>query len=430
MILAFRGQESDSAPEVPPTFRSFVVLVLLALTSTQQAVGQSSQDRPRFSGPDSVDRQLETDAEPGQPLFRPDFLQSYFDFKGNLTEKTGLNFGVDYSGIYLWASESLTHEQAGGGMVRLYGTWDLVGRASENTGTFIYKVEHRHRYSTIPAADLGFDLGYVGLFNPPFSDQRWRVTNLFWKQRLLEGRLGFTAGFLDATDYVDIYALGSPWLHFSNFVFSTGSAAISLPEDAAFGFGAGGFITDKLYILAGLTDTNSDPTDPFQGFDTFFSDHEFFKSLEVGLTTSRERAYLDNIHVTLWHADKREEAQVEEGWGAAFSFTLWATDTWMPFLRGGFAKDGGSLLQKSISTGFGYQRIAGRDLLGVGFNWGEPHESFGAGLDDQYSLELFYRWQLTRELAITPDLQLLINPALNPDQNSIWVFGLRARLAF
>jgi hypothetical protein len=33
-------------------------------------------------------------------------------------------------------------------------------------------------------------------------------------------------------------------------------------------------------------------------------------------------------------------------------------------------------------------------------------------------------------LASTPTLQLLINPALNPDQNSIWVFGLRARLAF
>ncbi len=294
-----------------------------------------TQGRAKFSGPDSVDRQLEEDAKPGQPLFQPDFLQSYFDLKGNLKEKTGLNFGVDYSGVYLWASESLNHGQAGGGMVRLYGTWDLVGRNSENTGTFIYKVEHRHGYGSIPAADLGFDLGYVGLFNPPFSDQRWRVTNLYWKHRLLEGRFVLMGGFLDATDYVDIYALGSPWLHFSNLVFSTGSASISLPNDAALGFATGVFITDQLYILGGLTDTNSDPTDPFQGFDTFFGDHEYFKSLEVGLTTSRERAYFDNLHVTLWHVDRREQAQVEAGWGTAFSFTLWANDTWLPFVRGG-----------------------------------------------------------------------------------------------
>ena len=37
--------------------------------------------------------------------------------------------------------------------------------------------------------------------------------------------------------------------------------------------------------------------------------------------------------------------------------------------------------------------------------------------------------QLAKQLAVTPDLQFLINPATNPDQGSIWVFGLRGRLA-
>ena len=36
----------------------------------------------------------------------------------------------------------------------------------------------------------------------------------------------------------------------------------------------------------------------------------------------------------------------------------------MPFLRGGYTEDGGSLLQKSISTGVGYQWVPGRDVLG------------------------------------------------------------------
>ncbi len=35
---------------------------------------------------------------------------------------------------------------------------------------------------------------------------------------------------------------------------------------------------------------------------------------------------------------------------------------------------------------------------------------------------------LIREL--TPDIQLIINPALNPDENALVVFGLRARMAF
>jgi porin len=70
---------------------------------------------------------------------------------------------------------------------------------------------------------------------------------------------------------------------------------------------------------------------------------------------------------------------------------------------------------------------ASKNLIGFGLNWGRPPQS---GLDDQYTAELFYRLQLAQKLAITPDVQLIIDPALNPDENRIWVFGLRARLSF
>jgi porin len=128
---------------------------------------------------------------------------------------------------------------------------------------------------------------------------------------------------------------------------------------------------------------------------------------------------------------EREEAETPSGWGANVSSSRYLKEKWLPFFRAGYAKDGGSLLQKSVSVGFAYQRHPGQSLVGVGFNWGEPNEStFGPRLDDQYTLEFFYRWQIAREIAVTPDLQYLKNPALNPDQDSIWVFGLRARLAF
>ena len=99
-------------------------------------------------------------------------------------------------------------------------------------------------------------------------------------------------------------------------------------------------------------------------------------------------------------------------------------------MRGGYADDGGSLMQKSLSIGLGYQWDPGKDLLGVGLNWGEPNEStLVPGLDDQYTVEVFYRVQFTERFAITPDVEYLKNPALNPDADSIWVFGLRVRLA-
>ena len=83
----------------------------------------------------------------------------------------------------------------------------------------------------------------------------------------------------------------------------------------------------------------------------------------------------------------------------------------------------------SADAGLGYHLVPGGDLIGFGFNWGEPNEdTFGSGLNDQYSTELFYRFQAAERLAFTGDVQWLKDPALNPDESSIWMFNLRARL--
>ena len=44
-------------------------------------------------------------------------------------------------------------------------------------------------------------------------------------------------------------------------------------------------------------------------------------------------------------------------------------------------------------------------------------------------MEAFYRLQLSDETALTTDVQLLLDPALNPEDDSIWVLGLRVRIA-
>ena len=48
---------------------------------------------------------------------------------------------------------------------------------------------------------------------------------------------------------------------------------------------------------------------------------------------------------------------------------------------------------------------------------------------DQYTFEVYYRLQVTEQFALTPDIQYLFDPAQNPTQDSLWIFGLRARLA-
>ncbi len=55
---------------------------------------------------------------------------------------------------------------------------------------------------------------------------------------------------------------------------------------------------NKIYLMGGFGDTNSDPTDPLEGFDTFFNDNEYFKHVEIGWATGEDRFFYDNVHLT------------------------------------------------------------------------------------------------------------------------------------
>ena len=344
---------------------------------------------------------------------------------------------MDYSAVAVTASEVLegTDDSASGGMVRLYGRWNITGNDQGNTGALVYKLEHRHAYGdNAPSGFYLGNVGYAGLTEPPFSDQGTRWTNLYWRQSLNQGRTTLVGGFLDATDFVDVYGLASPWLHFMNLAFSTGSGAIDLPNDASLGVAAGHLFENNVFVIGSVVDRNGDPTEISDGFDTFFGDNEYFSSIEIGHTSAHSRIALDNVHLTLWHVDAREEAGAPGGWGANFSWSRYYNDRLMPFARAGYTDDSGSLLEKSVSLGMGYRpgaiTQAPGDLIGAAVNWGEVNEnSFGPGLDDQYTLELFYRWQMTQQFALTLDYQFLRNPALNPDQSSVSVWALRARFA-
>jgi len=418
---------------------SFIIITLGLLLSTQSAMGQAIQtpeeDRPtavqQFGGPNSVSGQLADDARLKESLTGVSIFQNYFDWKNDLSEKHGFSFTLDYTAGIIGATNTINDEDSfAGGVARFYGAWELVGRESGNTGSFIFKAEHRHKYTDIPPSGTASEIGFAGVTYPTLSDIGGRLTNLYWKQNLNENRLEIIVGMIDTTDWVDLYALASPWTGFSNFVFATGGASIAVPDDAALGAYINAMLTDNFYIIGGFADSNADSTDPFEGFDTF-GDGEFFKTIELGWVTSPDRFYFDNTHITYWHADERETAGVSSGWGVNFSYEHAFNDKWMPFVRAGYADDGGSLLQKTVSAGLGYHWGTNNSLLGLGFNWGQPNEdTFGPDLDDQYTTELFCRFQVTNNLQITPDIQYIKNPALNPEEDDSWVYGVRARLYF
>jgi len=197
-----------------------MMLIDLVFGLSFLAVAATAQDTsgPGFGGPDAVENQIESD-----------FGETWDDWKQGLKDDLGLVLSVDYTAVLLTANETFDDKNGAGGIARLFGTFDLF---NVENGTLVYKFEHRHAYGSVSPFDFSLgQIGYVGLQEPAFNDTDFRTQNLYWRQRMNGGRSVLIAGILDVTDYLDAFALASPWLHFMNFAFSTGSAAIGLPNE-------------------------------------------------------------------------------------------------------------------------------------------------------------------------------------------------------
>ncbi|NDR55861.1 carbohydrate porin [Aliiruegeria sabulilitoris] len=371
-----------------------------------------------LSGPSSV----EADLTPGDGLTDPqprtgfprNVLPGYFGWKDGLAEN-GFRFNLDYFALGQWSDSDLGEGEAGGGVLRFYGSW----QATEN-GSLTFKIEDRQAYGAVAPQFFGFDSGALSITGTAFNDNGTMLTNLFWTQRDPEGRWTVQIGQLDLTDFVDVYGLVSPWTSFQNLAFNT-NPTINAPNP---GLGIAGAVKlgENIYVVGAVADANGDPTEP--SFDVFETG-ETFKSIEIGYTSGSDRIYFDNIHLTVWQSDAAEDGSRAEDKGAAFSAAWLIDNTWMPFLRAGVAEGTAALYERSLSTGLGWYR-RNTDLAGIGLNWAEAKD-----IDEtQFTTEAFYRFNISPDFQITPSIQYIRDPLLNPGQDDLTILGLRARIVF
>ena len=378
-----------------------------------------------LGGPNSVPFDLEENDRKKKPAFElPAFdriFEPWFNWKGRLGEK-GFSLGVDYAALYQGASDSLTDEdKAASGIFRVFTSWVLVNRDSDNTGSLILKVENRHTLGTdVAPAGLANEIGYLGVTGVLFSDIDWILNDSYWSQKMFGGRGGFIAGRFDPNDFMAVNGYANPWTAFQNVaVLLNGSIAF---PDTSWGMGGGGWINDRMFLLGTINDANGVVTET----DWFKGGSEFFKQVGIGWSPARDKRYSNAVTLTGWHVDERKDAGVPEDYGLALNGN-WTTEDghWMWFGRLGASDGGAALYKKTATIGFGRLLDQRTDVLGVGLNWGDPGAE---DLKEQTTLEVFYRFQFAQNLAFTPSVQYLKNPALNPERYDLWITGLRLRV--
>ncbi|MXU64625.1 porin [Rhodobacteraceae bacterium KN286] len=371
-----------------------------------------------LSGPSSVAADLTPGDGLTDPQPRSDFprsvMQEGFAWKDGLAEQ-GLRFNLDYLALGQWSDSDLGEDRAGGGILRFYGAWQAT-----DTGSLTFKVENRQAYGAVAPQFHGFETGALSITGTAFNDSGTILTNLFWTQRDPDGRWTLQLGQIDVTDFLDVYGMVSPYTAFQNLAFNT-NPTINAPNPGL-GIAGGARIGDNFYAVGAIADANGNPAEPDA---QVFRTGETFKSLELGYTSGSDRLYFDNIHLTAWQSDAAEDGSRAEDKGLALSAAWFIDNQWMPFLRAGWSDGTAALYERSLSTGLGWYR-RNTDLAGIGFNWAEAR-----GIEDtQFTSELFYRFNISPDVQITPSIQYISNPLLDPASDNLTILGLRARVVF
>lgn len=192
---------------------------------------------------------------------------------------------------------------------------------------------------------------------------------------------------------------------------------------------AGVRVAEPFAFLAGIHDANAVTAE--NPFDTI-EELEFFYSAELRwFPTSFDRRQWDQVRLQAWYVDETDEGATPSGQGATLTASRLFEDRYMPFVSAGWSDGDTSFVEKDLTLGlaFAFNTVhrAARDVLGFGVNWSDPADG---SLEEQYTAELFYRFQLFQNLAFTPSFQFIESPALQPDLGSVWVGGIRGRLTF
>lgn len=415
------------------TVAALVILFSLgqpASAQTSEPAGVTSETIGLDNSPDDVDNQLAESEERYDALFSVGPLEplhrQWEDVTRQLEASIGLKLGLNYTALYQNANASLSGNpsEAAVGDLDFFGRWNLVNRGDSWPGALVFFTENRHRFTDIPPSDLGDAVGSLWGTTNAFSRQDFALTQLYWEHGSREDRLVSRLGKMDPESIYDRARYVSANEAFLNQAFST-TLAMPVPTT---GLGAALAISPitNTYVVGGVHDVNGDKTS-FGDIDK----GEMFTAIEFGVAPRHGRPGAGLYHVTLWHSDAQDDADVPSGRGIALTLQqeLGPDGRIVPFFRYSYGEGGATPVRQAIATGVGFEEPFGQnnDLIGIGLSWGQPSDR---ALRDQYVLEAFYRFQVTPHTNLTPDIQVTFDPSENPVEETIVVGGIRLRTLF
>ncbi|MFB0985041.1 MAG: carbohydrate porin [Phycisphaerales bacterium] len=100
-------------------------------------------------------------------------------------------------------------------------------------------------------------------------------------------------------------------------------------------------------------------------------------------------------------------------------------------LQYGSSTNGMSAIDRQFNAAIRWDRPFGRndEAIGAGFSWSRPTDLYDPSRREIMMIETYYRIQLTESMQLSPDLQIVLQPATGADR-PVYIFGIRLKTQF
>jgi porin len=396
-----------------------LLCVTALLLADAPARAQSTGARPAEDLEEVLSEAQTTPDAPISKIDRPVY-RALQDWKKLLRADYGINWALEDTAIYQHTSGGIDADRAMVNTLGLFATWKIIrdpnGKDFAGLG---FQGETRGNLFDDTFPEMTADLGTIWSPNDSTSDDYTKINQLWWGQRLMNGRIGYMVGKIDPGSQINGNRFaGSGNTQFFGQPYATNPAR-SFPDNGL-GFVLAADPVEWLSVRFEMSD--SDAVSTYSPFKTI--EGHWFYAGEIALKPTVERLGQGMYRLMTYFRDTEETEEV--GWALSADQNL--SDKYGIFLRYDGNNANINAIEHLISTGFSFLAPFDRknDQAGIGVAWTHPSDD---DLRDEYSGEVYYRLQVTEGFELSASAQVVFDPSAS-DHDAVGIFGLRARLLY
>ena len=357
-----------------------------------------------------------------------DIYADYGKWKARVQNETNVAFSMDVSLLEQWG-----FSDGGSPALQVYvaPSVDWTAFKSKEWGTGSVQVAYNaitHYPTTQNAADIQSNLGLI----TPINDYPSRTLNfsqLTYTQATPDNKWLLTAGQYPLSNFDANAYLGNQQQNFNNYLFAQNGSQTYLNT------GLGTYVqfnaTSTVHLAAGFQGANNVLGQTISGKNfsrdccAWFGYAQWVPSFHGLGSGQYSFSYFDTPSIPTQRASR--------GWSVNAVQNL--SDTWAVFARANGASGFVTPIKSAYALGVAMNNPLQRAFtdqiaLAIGLSNAASPPTNPASARNEKQLEAYWTWTFFGGLLLTPSVQVIFNPALNPAKNNVSVLSLRATFTF